>query len=166
MSPKKFRKRYILYLLIVIALVSILIMVRYFSNKNSLLDSLNSPRYLGQLHKVIAPADRIVIRFGSLGPPVEVDRCKVLFEVTDPAEIREVYDNIQFEENQSRRNCACWGWPVIDWYEKDNRLAMTAVKHGKAIRWAQMSYDLELTETSQQWLKAWMAKKDVDLDYF
>ena len=76
-------------------------------------------RYTGQLHSIIATADRIVVRDGGFDCCGPVDKEDILFEVTDLAEIREVLQNLEFRAKHNtlqrsrtmagRNSLAGWG---------------------------------------------------------
>lgn len=110
----------------------------------------------GELHRAIAAADRVVVRDGGFDGPRPADQQKVLFRIAKPAELREIYDNLQFVPDQERHRCNCCGYPGIDWYKGKQRLALTSVQHGAAIRWEGFPGDARLTEASSAWLKRWL----------
>jgi hypothetical protein len=105
-----------------------------------------------------ATADRIVVRDGGFDCCGPVDDESVLFEVTDPSEIKAVLANIEFTGTQFP--CNCCGFPGIDWYRGKERLALTAVQHGKAIRWRYA--DLRLSEKSREWIVRWLVGHGVN----
>jgi hypothetical protein len=85
------------------------------------------------LRWAIAKADRIVVRDGGFNCCSDVDSEVVLFEVTDPAEVQEVREHLLATGTGSQ--CGCCGFPGIDWYRGETRVALTAVQHGGALRW-------------------------------
>ena len=99
-----------------------------------------------------ARADRIVVRDGGFNCCGPADDEAVLFEVTDPAEIKAVRANIEFTGTE--RPCSCCGFPGIDWYCGNERLALTSIQHGTAIRWRHA--DLRLSEQSREWIVRWL----------
>jgi hypothetical protein len=117
--------------------------------------------YRGQFHRCIATADRIVVRDGGYDCCEPVDGQKVLFEVTDRAEITEVAARIEFPREQGMGFCMCCGYPGIDWYRGGRRLALTSVQHGRGLRWKGFPGDAGLTEASADWLVEWLAKHGV-----
>ena len=112
--------------------------------------------YHDPLHDVIATADRIVVRDGGFNGPKPNDRQKVLFQVTDPAKVRALIDNLKFLPKPTGPSCTCWGYPGIDWYRGSERLAVTSVQHCRAIRWKGFPTDASLTKESAAWLKQWL----------
>jgi hypothetical protein len=114
--------------------------------------------YRGQFRDAVRESDRIVVRDGGLNGPLPLDRQKVLFQVTNPAEIREVIENLQFQPQQSAPSCACWGYPGIAWYRGRQCLAVTSVQHCRAIRWKDFPTDAVLTKESAAWLKQWLLR--------
>ncbi len=133
-------------------------------------------RYDVPFHPAIAHADRIVVRgdgFDCCGP---VDETNVLFEVTDPTEVALVRTNLAFQPetttNAIAETCLCCGGPSIDWYRGGKRIALTAVVHGRRIRWkgfstswvlgVRVAYgDGPLTDESVQWLADWLQSHGV-----
>jgi tetratricopeptide (TPR) repeat protein len=109
-------------------------------------------RKIATFRDSIATADRIVVRDGGFNCCGPVDDEVILFEVTDPSEIEAVVTNLTFAGSQSP--CNCCGFPGIDWYRGEERVALTAIQHGKAVRWG--GSDLRLSETSRQWLTHWL----------
>jgi hypothetical protein len=118
----------------------------------------------GEFHKAIAEADRIVVRDGGFNGPQPVERQKILFQITAPTEIREVYEKLQFPAQQETRSCACFGYPGIDWYRGKQRLAMASVQHCRAIRWEGFPSDAALMPESAAWLKQWLIGHGVKED--
>ncbi len=117
--------------------------------------------YGGEFHRVIAGADRIVVRDGGFDCYGAVDDQPVLFEVTDLDEIREVRKRLQFEREQETTSCFCCGYPGIDWYEGDKRVALTSLQHRYRIRWKDFPGDARLTDESSHWLTYWLARHSV-----
>lgn len=134
--------------------------------------------YNGQLHAAIEMADRIVIRDGGHDrDDAIVDRYAVIDEITIPAEVKDVFVHLTFRSRQQSGRCGCTGYPMIDWYCGDERLARVSVQHGTAVRWygdpAQpwngVQGDVALTEESCEWLVRWLvrhgvAKEDMHID--
>jgi len=122
--------------------------------------------------KSIAFADRIVVRDGGFDCCGNVDEQDVLFVVTDKDEIETVRNNIRFVKRPSVGTCKCCGGPGMDWYKGDERIALTAFQHGKAIRWRGFSRhfgygDRPLTGKSKAWLKEWFKSHDLaDFDHY
>jgi hypothetical protein len=55
----------------------------------------------------------------------------------------------------------CCGYPAIDWYKGDYRLALTSVQHGGAIRWRDFPGDASLTKESSEWLIDWFLEHGI-----
>jgi hypothetical protein len=117
--------------------------------------------YDGSFHKAISTADRIVVRDGGFNCCGPVDDQKVLFEVTDAREIKEVYEHIQFKSPQVPNACMCCGYPGIDWYQGEKRLVLTSVQHGRALRWKGFGCDAQFTEESGLWVGKWFLSHGV-----
>jgi hypothetical protein len=112
--------------------------------------------YRGDFHRAIAAADRIVVRDGGFNGPRPAGKQKVLFQLVQPAEVRLVFDKLQFENDQATRSCPCFGYPGVDWYRKNERLAVTSIQHGLAVRWKEFPGDAALTKESSEWLQQWL----------
>ncbi len=121
--------------------------------------------YTGQLHAMIADADRIVVRDeGHHRDSEAADACAVLFETQDAKEVEAVRENLEFEEGQRAVSCACLSYPVIEWYRGDAQLALVSLQHGQAIRWDGAAGDAELTDESGKWLVQWLVRNGVAQD--
>ena len=107
--------------------------------------------------KLIAGATRVVVRDGGdicCATPAETIKQAVLFEIKDPDEIRKLAENIKFQPGSARNPCACCGHPGIDWYVGDQRVAITAVKHGAGIM--REGVVAMFTTASKAWVKKWL----------
>ena len=150
--PKRFRLLSFI-LVIVVVVVAFAITWDYFTRQ-----------YRIRFKDAIATADRIVIRDGGFGCCNPVDNHKILFDTSDPKTVALVRNNIVFELGSPASSCACCGYPGIDWYGGKQRLALTAVQHGKAIRWKGFPGDAVLTSESSAWLKRWLSAHGIDPD--
>lgn len=112
------------------------------------------------LSDAIESADRIIVRDGGFDCCGPVDDEAILFEVVNPSEVAEVRAHMDFSYYGGGR-CACCGFPGIDWYQGKERLALTAVQHGKAIRWK--GGDECLTEDSREWIVEWLVAHGVNV---
>jgi hypothetical protein len=125
--------------------------------------------YQGELHAAVAQCDRVVFRDDGFVTARPVAQQGVLFEVTSPAEIRELIDNLKFQNPQKTKSCFCLGYPGMDWYQGTQCVAATSVQHGRAIRWRNhFPTDALLTEESAAWLRQWIrghGLKEAALDY-
>jgi len=128
--------------------------------------------YGHQLHDALRDkCDRIMVRKGGYDccEPVESDL--VVFETRHPAIVAEVFQNLQFEpymtSNSPIETCMCCGYPGIDFYKGNRRLAITSVQHGVKLRWegfstARVAFqrkgygDAPLTKESQEWLNSFL----------
>jgi hypothetical protein len=115
--------------------------------------------YQGELHAAVAQCDRIVFRDDGFVTSRPIEEQGVLFEITNPTEIREVIDNLKFQTEQKTKSCFCVGYPGMDWYRGQERIAATSVQHGRAIRWqGHFVNDALLTEESGAWLRQWLMR--------
>jgi len=119
-------------------------------------------RYQGELHKLIAGADRIVVRDGGFKDADGSTDDRILFEVTAPSQVKEVLENLELRKKQDLSRCACPGYPRLDWYQGKQRIALTSIQHGRAIRWKGFRGDAQLTGKSAEWLVHWLSRQGVD----
>ena len=80
----------------------------------------------------VKDADRVVIRDGGGLCHSDPDKEPVLFEITDKAEIAAFND--MFEFTGRTVPCMCCGYPGVDWWRGDKRVAVSAIHHGSALR--------------------------------
>lgn len=117
--------------------------------------------------KTISEADRIVVRDGGFDccvPEEKIDRQPVLAVVTNAAEVAAFTAMIQFEDSPSTgAYCMCCGHPGIDWWKGGERLALTSVQHGKALRWRTFSDDYPFTAESAAALARWFEDRGIPL---
>lgn len=111
--------------------------------------------YHGEFHNAISGADHIVGRS-------TIDPEKVFFEITDPREIKEIAQHIQFESPQVLSACMCSGYPVVDWYKGQKKLAVASIQHGVALRWGCIHGDPRFTHDSAAWIVTWLAKHGIN----
>ena len=84
----------------------------------------------------ISEAGRIVVRNGGnvccdkITPPASM---KIWFEIDDINKVKEVVDNLDFIGDAHKNDCQCCGKPRIEWYKGTNLLAVTTIKHGRAL---------------------------------
>ena len=108
--------------------------------------------------KTITGADRIVIRDGGFDCCVSIkgiDKERVFVEITNAVEIVAFTSMIRFEDGPMDPPCMCCGYPGIDWWKGGKRVALTALQHGKALRWRAFSGDCPFTKESSQALARW-----------
>lgn len=107
--------------------------------------------------KLIEGATRIVVRDGGdicCVTPAETLKQPVYFEIKDPAEIKKVAAKLEFVNGTQSNGCFCCGYPGIDWYVGDRRVAITAVKHGFGLM--RGGVIASFTNESKQWMKKWL----------
>lgn len=129
----------------------------------SMYEDANDPmRYQRRFRATTASADRIVVRDGGYDCCGPVVGQKILFEITDERELKEVRNNLRFEPGESFSACMCCGYPGIDWYRGNRRIALTGVQHMHSLRWKGFPGDAYLTEESSQWLGQWLKRHGLD----
>jgi hypothetical protein len=116
---------------------------------------------------ILARADRLVVSDGRFNCCGHDDPGPVLAEITDPAVLRRLAATLRFENGVSLNSfddsCMCCGNPRLDWYRGSRRIALTALDHGRSLRWkgfttasilgVRVGYgDAPLTETSARQL--------------
>lgn len=107
-----------------------------------------------RFHAAIAEADRIVIRDGGFDCcTTNVDDEAVLLVLTNQADIAEFNGLIRFRAPVMK--CKCCGYPGVDWWKGEERLALTSVQHGHALRWKGFSGDVDLTPASSRKVREW-----------
>jgi hypothetical protein len=110
----------------------------------------------------IADADCIVIHANGFDEQPREDR-NVFLEIVDPKSIAEFNSNIRFKRSLSGGQCACQGFPGIDWYLNGERIVYTGLQHKERVRWSRCSYDMPLTDASAAWLETYLTIRNVPL---
>jgi hypothetical protein len=118
--------------------------------------------YKGEFHDAIAKADRVVIIDGGFDCYGHDSKVKTLFELSEPAEIQQFAERLEFQKGQALAVCPCNGYPRVDWYKGKERLALVSIQHGQAVRWKGFHADAKLTSKSSRWLQQWLAEHGVD----
>jgi hypothetical protein len=118
--------------------------------------------YDGKLHAAVANADRIAVIDAGFDCYGRDSKAKTLFELSNPDEVRQFAEHLEFQKSQSFAACPCNGYPRIDWYRGKDRIATASIQHGQAIRWKGFQGDAKLTSKSSQWLLQWLADRGVD----
>ena len=116
--------------------------------------------------KTIAEADRIVVRDGGFDCCVSeeaIDRQPTLAVLTNAADVAAFTAMIQFEDDPGGGQCMCCGHPGIDWWKGSERLALTSVQHGQALRWHTFSDDYLFTAESAESLARWFESRGIPL---
>ena len=57
----------------------------------------------------------------------------------------------------------CCGHPGIDWWKGGERLALTSMQHGQALRWNTFSDDYPFTAESAEALARWFEERGISL---
>ena len=117
--------------------------------------------------RMVAEADRIVVRDGGFDcctPEEIIDRQKVFVVITNAAEIAAFTAMIRFEDGPGGGQCLCCGYPGIDWWKGGERVALTAVQHGLALRWSTFSDDYPFTKESSKTLVQWLKEHGISAD--
>ena len=100
----------------------------------------------------IRDADRIVVRDGGCG--ANLDKEPALYVITNKAEIAAFNGMFKFASVHS--SCKCCGYPGIDWWKGDKRIALTAIHHGQALRWrGGLPGNVRFTRSSAQRICDW-----------
>ncbi len=111
-----------------------------------------------EFQHAIKGADRIVIRNGGFNCcGNDVDAQSILLEITDKEEIDEFNRSMKFQHRfmiSFETPCRCCGFPGIDWYRGTERIALTGMQHGRAVRWAGFRADESLTLEAAQWFES------------
>ena len=114
---------------------------------------------------VVSGADRIVIRDGGFDCCTkDVDKQRILATVDDPAEVKAFTAMVRFTEEHGFGHCLCCGFPGIDWWKGNRKLALTSVQHGDGLRWSGFSDDYRFTPESAAALAAWFRSRGLPFD--
>ena len=156
-------QRMFFVLLVVPALLQ-MFFVSMWVYRSSVFDGLRSRVFAA----IIRDADRIVIRDGGGGCCRDPDKEPSLYVITNKAEIAEF--NAMFSFSHVKSPCMCCGYPGIDWWKGNRRIALTAVHHGNRLQWSGFSGNARFTPESRQRIRDWFMKhckldleKDVDM---
>ncbi len=111
-------------------------------------------------YATVADCDRIAIRNGGYTCCSRVGK-DILVEITDPDEVKAFIEAIKFT-SPSWLSCKCCGYPGIDFYCDDERLALTAVKHGETMRWQGFGMaEVYLADDTRQFLAEFFRRHDI-----
>jgi hypothetical protein len=122
--------------------------------------------------KRVAQADKIVIRDGTVKWDRPTDKDPVLRTITDPKEIAACNKMFVFVEKAKKEDwepsdtgqpCRCEGGPGIDWWKGGEKLAQTALHHGKSLWWDGFTWDFFLTPSSKDEVAKWFSANSIDL---
>ena len=122
--------------------------------------------------KRVAQADKIVIRDGTVKWDLPTDKDPVLHTITDPKEIAAFNKMFVFVEKTKKsdwqpsdigQSCGCEGGPGIDWWKGGEKLAQTALHHGKSLWWDGFTWDFFLTPSSKDEVAKWFSAHSIDL---
>ncbi len=151
-------QRMFFVLLVVPALLQ-MFLVSMWVYRSRVFDGLRSRAFAA----IIRDADRIVIRDGGGGccrdPTVEPS----LYVITNKTEIAEF--NAMFSFSHVESPCMCCGYPGIDWWKGNRRIALTSVHHGNRLQWSGFSGNARFTPESSQRIRDWFMKHcEMDLE--
>ena len=118
-------------------------------------------KYGREFQTLIGQADRLVVRDGGYNCCGPVDGQAVLLIVTNRQAIGELSGMIQFESNRTWSACMCCGYPGLDWYRGKQRIALTSLQHGQALRWKGFPGDARLTPVSSERVIEWLAQHGI-----
>ena len=122
--------------------------------------------------KRVAQADKIVIRDGTVKWDRPTDKDPVLRTITDSKEIAAFNKMFVFVEKAKKSDwepsdvgqlCRCEGGPGIDWWKGGEKLAQTALHHGKSLWWDGFTWDFFLTPSSKDEVAKWFSAHSIDL---
>ena len=122
--------------------------------------------------KRVAQADKIVIRDGTVKWDLPTDKDPVLRTIIDPKEIAAFNKMFVFVEKAKKSDwdtsdigqpCRCEGGPGIDWWKGGEKLAQTALHHGKSLWWDGFTWDFFLTPSSKDEVAKWFSAHSIDL---
>ena len=109
-------------------------------------------------------ADRIVIRNGGYNCcRKNVDNQEILYVITNATEIAEFNSLFKFRRGGSANFCRCCGYPGIDWWCGDKKLALTALKHKRSLWWEGIGGVAPLTIESAIKVQEWFTCHGIDL---
>ena len=110
-----------------------------------------------KFQNAIKNADRIVIRDGGYNCCIkDVDAQPQLYVITNAAEIAAFNRLFKFRP-ELPDDCSCCGYPGIDWWQGEKKLALTAVKHGHALKWKEFHGAMTFSNWSDHHLHQWFA---------
>ena len=115
--------------------------------------------------RLAAQADRIVVRDGGYTcHSKNVDEQPVLATITNAAEIAVFNESFRFKpQPPGLGNCACCGYPGIDWWTGDRKIILSNVQHCHALRWSGFGGDMPLVDESAAKLKGWLTDHGVKI---
>lgn len=90
--------------------------------------------WLDSLLQTVENVDRLRVRTGGTchrDPSVE----KVLFEITDRAEIQRIVNSWTINDRDSGFSCMCCGEPSFEFYRGNELVASLGFHHGRSLRW-------------------------------
>jgi hypothetical protein len=154
-------RKLLLPIAIACLVVGLLVLLLWPAIDAAWLPGMSPQKYNPVFHAAIAGADRVVIRDGGMDCCGAVDGQAILYEIKDPAQVRDFRDHIQIAPRRWTAPCRCCGYPGIDWYAGDRRLALTAITTIPCLRWVGFRGDVFLTEDSYRWLDNWMQEHQI-----
>jgi hypothetical protein len=119
-------------------------------------------KYDGRLHRLVATADRVVIRDGGLDCCCPVDGQKVLLEIRGTNAVQEFARLFVVLTNQVYNQGAAYcGYPGLDWYRGTNRIALTAFHSNLGLIWTGFPAVARLSDESLRWATDWLLKHNI-----
>jgi hypothetical protein len=144
-SRRKFQSKLRTFLVVMIVFAALLGGITYLLQKPA-----REPawRYDGQFHKLIEGVDRL---------EVECIDSRAHFEVSDPAEVKEVIERFCFSRDQyGGETCAC-SHVRIEWYRGREVVATVHLAHVGTVRWEKFPGRWALlTNESTVWVFQWL----------
>lgn len=118
--------------------------------------------YDGAFHEKIAAADRLVVRPRVFRADEKYDQAfinkhsKPIFVVQDVGKLREIAEHLDFESPQKVEHYFFRGFPILEWYRGEEKLA-TAASKVNCLGGADFGGDVRLTKRSAEWIADWLA---------
>ena len=111
-------------------------------------------KFNASFQESVKDADRVVIRDGGGLCHSKPDNEPEIFEITNKAEIASF--NEMFKFSGRTMPCSCCGYPGIDWWRDGQRVVVSALHHGHALRVEGIRGDLQLTAVSRRRIQKWL----------
>jgi hypothetical protein len=115
-------------------------------------------RWTEALRRAAAGVTRVRVRSGGTCHR-NPGRESTIFELRDPAKIKELLDHIVINDKGSGFHCMCCGTPTFELYKGAELVAMLGFHHGRSLRWpGGWPGDGALTKKSAVYLAALLAR--------
>ena len=106
--------------------------------------------------------DRVVVRGGGYGCCCDIDKAKIYCVLTNKTEIATFSRMFRF--CGKGEGCNCCGDLGVDWWQRTNRIALTAIHHGEALQWKGFDGGFaRLRGMSSREILSWYKKQCVDV---